>query len=1230
MTASPVDARAAASPRRWDEVWQRRWPVALSCLALTVAVFVQAPGRIVADSKLDLTQDPVQFLARSMHLWAPQAAFGELQNQAYGYLFPMGPFFALCHGIGVPAWIAQRAWQALLLNVAFLGMRELTRRLGIGTPATRLLGGLAYALCPAILTHVGSISAEILPECVAPWVLVPLIGPGAAARPRRAAMCSGIAILCTGGVNASATLAVLVLPALWLLVSPAGPVRRRLAAWWAGAVVLATLWWAIPLVLLGRYSPPFLNWIESAQTTTATAGVFAALTGTSDWLGHLVAHTGPESPAMWMLVARPVPILCTGALAALGLVGLIVPGVRHRRFLLGGVLLGAALVTFGHEGPGSGLFADAERSLLDGSLEPFRNIWKFDLVLRIPLVIGFVYGVGAAAQHRVRSRLLAIVSVAAVAAVALPVLAGQLESPGSFTRLPGEWTEAASWLSAHDHDGGRALLLPAAQHPDYFWGLPTDEPLQVLATTPWAVRDVVPLGGAGEGRLLDGVDDAIESGRGSPGLARYLTRAGVQWLVVRNDLDRERENNQITAPQVVRAALAASPGITPVASFGPTVAATDLPAIPAKLGDGQLFRGVVIYHVAGPIRTVSAAPLATTLRVSGGPESLLELADAGLLPTGVATVMAADPTVAGEQPGAERAIVTDGYRRQELTFGRASGNESATLMAGQPWSQRRAGHEYDIGDPAGHQTTAVTYGVRALIATSSASEAAAGDVLHTANTPAAGFGADPGAPWMTGAGQAVGQWLQADLIGDPVLRTITIAAPEPRGFGTIASVVAVRTDEGTVLVQLRSDGAPQQVAVAPGPTRSIRVTIRSVHDTKRDSSVPLLIRVPGVTVRRGLLVPDDAAPAAGPPTFVFETESLRAAAGDGLGIDRAFTLGQAARYRLAITASARLGSAVSQPVAQTGGTGTTCGDGPPLTIDGLRVRTIVHRGNAVGGGRLTVTGCGSTGDVFALGAGPHRLVLLDSRSVVADEVTLTPLGLRRPTSLGPARAVTVTHWAADSRAVQIGAGPASWLVVTENANSGWIATLSGHRLTPAIVDGWKQAFVVPAGSGGLIRLHYGPDRIFRGGLLLGGIAALLLIGLAVVPERRRVSEAAEGATATGGARRIGSKLGVGAAVLSLPFIGGTFGIWAMLIVVAVMLGCRLPWPPNPGHASVGLRLVVVAGLIGASVLAALDPYNKHGQGAASRTGSQILTLAVLAALAVRLAMGRDRDVHADR
>ena len=84
-------------------------------------------------TKLDLTANPLRFLARAANLWNSDLPFGQAQNQAYGYLFPHGAFFALGHSLGVPGWLTQRLWWAVLLTVGCWGVLRVAEALGIGT-----------------------------------------------------------------------------------------------------------------------------------------------------------------------------------------------------------------------------------------------------------------------------------------------------------------------------------------------------------------------------------------------------------------------------------------------------------------------------------------------------------------------------------------------------------------------------------------------------------------------------------------------------------------------------------------------------------------------------------------------------------------------------------------------------------------------------------------------------------------------------------------------------------------------------------------------------------------------------------------------------------------------------------------------------------------------------------------------------------------------------------------
>ena len=404
------------------------------------------------------------FLLRALHLWDPQGALGQLQNQAYGYLFPVGPFHLALTAAGLPEWVVQRLWWTTILVVAFLGIWRLSRAMGLSQPWVRLIVAVVYALGPRMLSEVAVTSVEVWPLALAPWVLLPLVVPGRTVRWR--ATRSGLALACVGGVNAVATGAVLVLPLIWLLTRRWDLQLVRLGLAWGAAVVVASAWWVLPLLVLGRNSPPFLSWIENAAVTTATASPFEALRGTSAWLGFLATPAGPSWPAAWLLLTSPLLIVATTTIAALGLAGLALRSTPHRPFLLLALVIGLGLVTLGN--PVSGWFADVGRHLLDGPLAPLRNTHKFELVVRLPLVIGL--GHLLARAHAMLRRVACPPGLAATGAarrrrhvaarrgLRAPAVGVALARPEGYRAIPDHWRQAAAWLDAQPAPG--AVLVP--------------------------------------------------------------------------------------------------------------------------------------------------------------------------------------------------------------------------------------------------------------------------------------------------------------------------------------------------------------------------------------------------------------------------------------------------------------------------------------------------------------------------------------------------------------------------------------------------------------------------------------------------------------------------------------------------------------------------------------------------------------------------------------------------
>ena len=545
---------------------------------------------------------------------------------------------------------------------------------------------------------------------LAPWVLVPLVLGARGGSTRRAALLSALAVAAVGGVNAAATFAVIPLAVLWLLTREPGPRRRSLMTWWPLFVLVGTAWWLVPLLLLGRYSPPFLDYIETAAVTTVPTTLFDALRGTSHW----VPYVDPTWQAGNDLVSTSHLALNSGVLLLFGVVGMTIRRNPHRQYLVLATFLGLLMVTAGHGGALEGWFGGAEREALDGVLAPLRNVHKFDLVIRLPLVLGLAHLLAVIADRatgpgrgdretwparRERDRGPGRLSGRADAVRRLGRRGGQLpRSPGGWVRpttstvVPAYWSRTADWLDRNSHDT-TAVLVPGSSFGFYIWGDPDDEPLQPLASSAWAVRNAVPLAPAGNIRMLDAIESQLASGRPSAGLAGYLRRAGIGHLVVRNDL---RSGDQ-PEPVLVHQALDGSPGVRRVADVraagGQSRAQSTTGRRSTVLDDGWVNRypAVEIYEVDGAHRAVVASG---SRLVVGGPEDLLDLTEADLLGDEPA-VLAVD---APKDVDSDSLVLTDGLRRRETNFARIQDGKSATLAAGDEGRRGAPARDYTLGD----------------------------------------------------------------------------------------------------------------------------------------------------------------------------------------------------------------------------------------------------------------------------------------------------------------------------------------------------------------------------------------------------------------------------------------------------------------------------------------------------------------------------------------------------
>lgn len=844
--ATAVDGETARRARhRADSATAMAWRVRLSAVivALGALVFRQAPGLVASDTKLDLTLNPGGFLARALSLWDDDS-FGQLQNQAYGYLFPVGSFHWALDSLGTPDWVTQRLWWWVVLTTAFLGLWRLSGALGIGGPWPRLLAAVLYALSPRMLGEVAVTSAEVWPAAVAPWILAPLADRGERSW-RWRILRSATAAACLGGVNAVASAAAVIPPALWWITRRHTRHTLQAAAAWAGCLLAAVGWWIGPLLLLGRYSPPFLTWIEDARVTTGTASPFTAVQGTTAWLGYLSGADGPSWPGAFRFAVLPLLVVLSMAVATLGLGGLLDRRLPERRFLLVLTVAGLLLLTLGWVGPGSGPWAGVVQGLLDGALAPLRNIHKFELVLRLPIALGVASAATRLARFPALGQLprplAGLVAGLLVVAVSGPGVAATITRPGAYEDVPDYWRSAATWLDRQAAPGS-VLIVPAAPFAEFSWGTTRDEPFQALLSRPIAVRDLVPLGSAGATRLLDEIGRWLARGQGDAGLTRLMGEAGIGYVLVRNDLSYAAQGAQ---PLALHDALG-SAGLTRVATFGPP-AGSPIETPDQTLNEHTLLPYPALEVYAVPDVTVARlAPVGAVAAGWTGAEDAAALADAGLATTVVA------PSALPDAP----LVVSDGNRRRELAFGIGNGASSEVLAAGDPG---RAGRRtMDVIDPQAPQTTLVWGGgVQGVRASSSASDTTATLRIGEGTSPLAALDGDPSTSWVSGTyGAAVGEWLEVTF-DQPRSLVGTLLTPGARLPGSApAAVVSVITDNGTSRTTLGPPGRSTELAVPEGLTSRLRVRLDASGPGNALAFDIAELRLPGIAPRPWLALPD--------------------------------------------------------------------------------------------------------------------------------------------------------------------------------------------------------------------------------------------------------------------------------------------------------------------------------------------------------------------------------------
>ena len=787
-------------------------PLGLAAASYLLAL-VQRPGTTVADTKVDLYTDPGSFLGDVASAWSPTGQLGHVFGGQYGgYLFPMGPWFALGDLLGLPDWLVHRLWLGTMLALAAWGVvRLLDALLDRPRGVPHVAAAVLYVLNPYVAVYANRISVALLAYAALPWLLLAVHRGLRLPHAWRWPALFALVLTCTGGgVNAAVTGWILLAPLLLVVYErlyagvprgAVGPFLARLVP----ATALANAWWVLPVLAHARYGLDFLPFTEQPGTIWQTTSIPEALRLMSFWTSYIglgfggvlrpYASHGPvlnfDTPVV--VATLVVPALILGGFAwtrrwrygpwflLLTLVGLL---VMVAGFPEGTPLRRALTFTYNHV----------------QAVQFLRTTYKAGPLVALGLAC---LGGAAFAVAWGRLRTAALRAAAAIAALALcavaawPLTSGTAPERQLAFDVPSYWHEAAAAVDRLPDDQ-RAMVLPGQLFAFYDWGGTWDPILPALTDRPVAERWIVPFSDLRAIDLMWATDALVSQERLLGGQLRpLLDLMAVGIVVTPADGDRSRSGAVGTVeaadalarePWLARAVRALGPWRREQAAAGRVRAPERLPRVRvAPAPGGSLVR---------------LLPRDATTVVDGGGEGVAELAAYGGVDARRALSYAGDldDTAlrrAGADPRAE-VVVTDTNRRRAFTAARLRANTGPTLPPDQDVSEDGTMLDpfADRGPDA--QTVAVVRGVRSVSAPASPQV-----TQFPEHRPFAAVDGDRSTAWL------------ADRALARPRHVLTVRLSEKRALGHVD--VLPYGDEHGVVRRISVNG--REVAVRPGWNR---------------------------------------------------------------------------------------------------------------------------------------------------------------------------------------------------------------------------------------------------------------------------------------------------------------------------------------------------------------------------------------------------------------------------
>jgi arabinofuranan 3-O-arabinosyltransferase len=870
-------------------------------------------GELNADTKLYLYLDPTGLLRSAPNLWNESWSGGTVTHQNIGYLWPMGPYYAVTNWLGLPDWIAQRIWFGTILFAAAVGAYVCFRTLWRGRWSA-VAGAFIYGLSPFVLGHITGQSALLLPFVALPWLLW-AVRNAMRGNPWRWAAIAALITTTAGALNGSSIFFVLAGVMLWV---PYAVWWERSASVRTGATVLvrlalliltSQLWWLVAYQVGGQYGQPILHVTETVNQTSTTTSAIEVLRGLGYWFFYGGDHQGAWLTGIAPAFTQKVPLIAV-SFAAPFLCLLLgwVSRARERAFFVALIVFGVLMstISFGAQdrSPAGNLFEALSRQ--SDLILSLRNTQRAGALVAFGLAGLASCGVAAVRNRsEIMSRLLTGALVVAVAMTfVVPWSSGLI--PDRYTRpekIPRAWIEAGSYLN---EVGGRALLVPGADFGAYRWGHTLDPVLAGVTHTELIWREQLPMGGAPGADLVGAFDEALQTGQLSPSAIVPIARAlGISHIVLAGDQEWERYRT-VRPEQVMATLLDPASGLTLARTFGSVSInqPSGTPIIDNRSLQSIALPEVAIFDVPGVDRepvTATASGAETVLHGDGS--GILDAASGGLLDTEHLPILFASELrtwnaarQAAQGPGV-RHIVTDTARRSVKRFYTLTANDGATLdLNGRPHSGLASDQPSSdlLAADADSQSIALTSGAAWIDATGY------GDLIRLLpeDRPSNAFDGDPNTAWRIDPASFrtlrgnqpneltidLGQSIAADHV--TVVQSSALRGTLPISYFEVV-LDGDRVIPVTVDPALAFDNSGTEVRLGGLPFSTMTIRVPDVPGTYGPIAIAE-VKIPGVVVDETIRMPrtlTDSVPQGGPLRLAYVMTRLRVDPSDATRFD---------------------------------------------------------------------------------------------------------------------------------------------------------------------------------------------------------------------------------------------------------------------------------------------------------------------------------------------------------